>query len=147
MVFVQNWPFLIFVFQAEKAREMCFTIFQIEKTPFQAIKTRCLKSLKIEVFRKGLTHGFCPKMAIFPSFFLGDILARKMYFTYSRTKKCLSRQYKQEVQKVQKLRFFQRCYPMVLVQKWPFFNVFFFRHYRLGKCVLQYSRKKSFLRL
>ena len=32
---------------------------------------------------------------------------------------------------------------MVLVQKWPFFQLFFFRLYRPGKCFLQYSRTKK----
>ena len=31
------------------------------------------KSRKIDIFPKGLTHGFGPKMAIFPTFFLGNI--------------------------------------------------------------------------
>ena len=52
---------------------MSFTIVYNEKTPCQAIKTRRLKSRKIDVFSKGLTHGFGPKMAIFPTFFLGSI--------------------------------------------------------------------------
>ena len=79
--------FLIF-FQALQLRKMCFTIFQNDKTPFQAIKTSS-KSGKIAVFAKGLTHGFGPKLAIFPSFFLSiigqenvfyDILERKNAF-------------------------------------------------------------------
>ena len=32
---------------------------------------------------------------------------------------------------------------MVLVQKWPFFQLFFFRKYRPGKCVLWYSSTKN----
>ncbi len=36
---------------------------------FQATKTRYAKSRKIDIFPKGLTHGFGPKMAIFPTFF------------------------------------------------------------------------------
>ena len=32
---------------------------------------------------------------------------------------------------------------MVLVQKSPFFQLFFFRYYRPGKCHLRYSRKKK----
>ena len=37
---------------------------------------------------------------------------------------------------------------MGLVQKWPFFQLFFFRQYRAGKCLLRYSRtKKSLFRL
>ena len=73
---------------------MCFTTFQSEKTPFQAIKTAGSKSGKIEIFAKGLTHGFGPKLAISQSFFLGiigqekvfyDILARKMPFQVIKT--------------------------------------------------------------
>ena len=36
---------------------------------------------------------------------------------------------------------------MVLVQKWPFFQLFFFRQYRPGKCLLRYwERKNAFVR-
>ena len=31
------------------------------------------KNRKIAIFRKGLTHGFGPKIAIFSTFFLGNI--------------------------------------------------------------------------
>ena len=31
------------------------------------------KKFKIDIFAKGLTHGFGPKMAISPTFFLGNI--------------------------------------------------------------------------
>ena len=33
------------------------------------LKTRRSKSRKIDIFPNGLTHGFGPKMAIFPTFF------------------------------------------------------------------------------
>ena len=65
--------FPTFFFQAIQTRKMSFTIFQNEKMPFQAIKTRSSKRRKIDVFVKGLTHGFGPKMAIFPLVFLGNI--------------------------------------------------------------------------
>ena len=32
---------------------------------------------------------------------------------------------------------------MVLMQKWPFFQLLFFRKYRLRKCLLRYSRTKK----
>ena len=41
--------------------------------PFKAIKTRSSKSRKIDIFLKGLTHGFGRKMGIIPTFFLGNI--------------------------------------------------------------------------
>ena len=53
------------------------------------MKTTSWKSRKIEIIPKGLTHGFGQKLAIFPSFSLGntdqenvfyDILGRKNAF-------------------------------------------------------------------
>ena len=35
--------------------------------------------------------------------------------------------------------------PMVLVQKWPFLQLFFLSQYRPGKCLLWYSRTKKHL--
>ena len=71
-------------------------IFQNEKTPFQAIKTRTSKSQKIDIFPKGLTHCFGPNMATFLTFFEGnigkenvsyDILERKNGFLGHKNKK------------------------------------------------------------
>ena len=68
---------------------MCFTIFWNEKTPFLAIQGRRSKGGKIDIFPKWLTHCFGPKMAIFPTFFLGQCIQGKCVFPYSRTKKRL----------------------------------------------------------
>ena len=76
-----------FIFQAIQDRKMSFTIFQNEKTPFQAIKTTSSKSRKIDIFPKGLTHGFGPKIAIFFNFFFQAIQARKMPFTIFQNEK------------------------------------------------------------
>ena len=94
---VQKRPLFQLFFQAIKNRKMSFTIFQNEKTPFQAIKTRSSKSPKVDIFPKGLTHGFGPKMAIFPTFiFLGnkgqenvfyDMLERENAFVGYKNKK------------------------------------------------------------
>ena len=62
-------------------------IFQNEKTPFQAIKTRSSKSGKIDIFLKGLTHGFGPKMAIIPTFFFWARQGRKMSFKIFQNEK------------------------------------------------------------
>ena len=35
---------------------------------------------KIEIFPKGLTRGFGPKMAIFPIFFLGNIAQENVFY-------------------------------------------------------------------
>ena len=49
-------------------------ILEQEKRLSKPIKTRSQKSRKIEIFPKGLIHGFGPKMAIYSNFFfLGNI--------------------------------------------------------------------------
>ena len=96
-----------FFFKAIKARKMSLTIFQNQKTPFQAIKTQSSKSRKIDIFPKGLTHGFGPKMAIFPTFFLGNTGQENGFYDIIEPKKHLSR-IKKKGQKVEKLTFFQR---------------------------------------
>ena len=52
---------------------------------------RFSKSRKIEIFPKGLTIGFCPKMAIFPTFFFRQYRPGKCVLRYSRRHKRLSR--------------------------------------------------------
>ena len=90
MVLVQKWPFFqLFFFWAIQARKMSFTIFHIEKTPLQPIKTRSSKSRKIDIFPKGLTHGFDLKMAAFPTFIFQAVQARKMSFTRFQSEKTL----------------------------------------------------------
>ena len=78
--------FSIFCFQAIYGRKMCFTIFQNDKTPFQAIKTACSKRGKIAIFAKGLTHGFGPKLAISQCFFFRHYRPGKCVLRYSKTK-------------------------------------------------------------
>ena len=49
---------------------------------FLSYKNQKFKKVeKLAFFRKGLTHGFGPKMASFPTFFFSVIEARKMSFT------------------------------------------------------------------
>ena len=50
------------------SRKISLTTIQNKKTTFQAIKTRSSKRRKIGIFPKGLTYGFCAKMAIFLTF-------------------------------------------------------------------------------
>ena len=49
------------------------------------------KKSKIEIFPKGLTHGFGPRMAIFPSFLFKQYRRGRFILQYSRTMKRLSK--------------------------------------------------------
>ena len=45
------------------------------------MKTKTSNSRKIDTFPKGLTHGFGPKMAIFPTFFfLGNVEQENVFY-------------------------------------------------------------------
>ena len=59
---------------------MSFMILYHEKTPFYSIKTRSSKSGNIDIFPKGLTHSFGPKMANFQPFFLGNIAQENVFY-------------------------------------------------------------------
>ena len=39
------------------------------------------------IFKKGLTHGFGPKMAIFPTFFFGNIGQENVFYDILKKKK------------------------------------------------------------
>ena len=72
--------FPTFFFQAIQLSKMSFMIFQNEKTPFQAVKTRSLKRRKFDIIPKRLTRDFGIKMAIFPTFFLGNIGQENVFY-------------------------------------------------------------------
>ena len=69
MVLVQKWPFFQFFVLGNIGQENVFYKTLERKNSFLGYKNKKFKSQKIDIFPKGLTHGFCPKMASFPTFF------------------------------------------------------------------------------
>ena len=146
MVLVQKWPFFPISFsQAKQVRKMSFTIFQNEKTPFQAIKTRSSKNGKIDIFPKQLTHGFGAKKAIFLNFFSQAIQARKMSFTIFQSEKTPFQAIKTRSSKSRKIDIFPKGLTHRFGPKMAIFETFLFRQYRPGKCLSRYSRTNNFL--
>ena len=97
---------------------------------------------KMAIFPKGVTHGLCPKMAIFRTFFVGnigqenvfyDILERKIAFLGYNNKKF----------KNSKNGHFSKGVNPWFWSKNVHFSNFFFRQYRPGKSLLRYSRTKK----
>ena len=87
----KNGHFSNLFFQAIQVSKISFTIFYKEKTLFKAIKKVSSKSQEIDIFPKGLTHGFGSKLAIFPTFFFRQYRPGKYLLRYSSTKERLSR--------------------------------------------------------
>ena len=121
MVLLQKWPFFLFSFQAIKARKMSFMICQNEKMPFQGLKTRSSKSRKIDIFPKGLTHGFGPKMAIFSIFFFVGNKGQENVFMIFFNEKRFFQAIKIRSSNSRKIEIFL----MVSVQELPYFQLFF----------------------
>ena len=88
MVLVKECQFSTFFLGNIVQENMFYHILEL-KTPFLAIQARSSKGGKIDIFPKGLTHCFGPKMAIFQLVFLGQCIQRKCVLPYSRTKKSL----------------------------------------------------------
>ena len=127
-------------FKTIQGRKMFFTIFQNEKTPYQAIKTRSSKTRKIEIFRKRLTHGFGPKLAIFPTFIFQEIQAKKMPFTIFQNVKTPFLAIKTRSAKTPKIDTFPKGFTHSFGPKMAIFQLLFFRKYRPGNCLLRNSR-------
>ena len=122
---------------------MSFTIFQSGKTSFQAIKTRSSKSGKIDIFPKGLSHGFGPKMVIFPTFFFKEKKARKISFTIFQSEQTPFGVLKTSSPKSRKMAIFPKGLTLRFGPKMAILPTFIFGQYRPGKCLLRYSRAKG----
>ena len=76
MVLVQKWPFFQLFFLGNRGQENVFYDILERKNAFLGFKNKKFIRRKIDIFPKGSTHGFGPKLAIFPFFFLGSIVDR-----------------------------------------------------------------------
>ena len=65
----KNGHFSNFYFLGNIGQENVFYDILEQKNAFLGYKNEKFKSRKIDIFPKGLTHGFGLKMAIFPNFF------------------------------------------------------------------------------
>ena len=72
------------------------------------MKTKFSKSHKIDIFPKGFAHAFGTKMAIFATFFLGNFSQENVFNAILERANAFLSFKKTEVQKVEKLTFFQR---------------------------------------
>ena len=135
--------FPTFFFYTLQTRKMYSMIFYNEKTPFQIIKTRSSKSRKIDIFPKGLTHGFGTKMAIFKTFFFYALQTTKMYSMIFQNEQTPFQAIKRRSSKSRKIDIFPKRLTHGFGPKMAIFPTFFFRQKRPGKCLLRYSRTKK----
>ena len=88
MVWSKNSHFCQLLSLVNKGQENVFYDILERKNAFQAIKTKSSKGQENSDFSKGVTHGFGPTMAIFPTFFfLGNIGQENVFYDILEKKK------------------------------------------------------------
>ena len=70
MVLVQKWPFFQLFFLGNIGKKNVFYDILERENAFLGYKNKKFNKSKIDIFPWGLTNGFGPKMAIFPTFFV-----------------------------------------------------------------------------
>ena len=78
MVLVQKWPFFQLIFWGNLDQENFFCDILERKNTFLRYKNKKCKEPKNWLFPNGLTHGFGPKMAIFPTLFFKEFRKGKV---------------------------------------------------------------------
>ena len=69
MVLVQKWPYFQLSFKQYRPGKYLLRYSRTKKRLSRQSKHEVQKPEKIDIFRKGVTHSFGQKMAIFPTFF------------------------------------------------------------------------------
>ena len=76
----KNGHFSIVFLGGNVYRESVFYHILERKKAFFGYNDKNFKQSKIDIFQKGLTRGFGPKMSIFPSVFLGNIGQESVFY-------------------------------------------------------------------
>ena len=91
MALIQKWPFFHLFVLGNISQENVFYDIPERKNAFLGQKHKKFKKSKIDIFLKGLTHGFGPRMAICPTIIFRQDRQGKCLLRDCRTKKRLSR--------------------------------------------------------
>ena len=123
---------------------MCFTSLQNEETnAFLGYKNKKFKSRKIDIFPKGVTHGFEPVFQLF--FFSGNISHETVFYDILQRKNAFLRYKKQKSKKSKNCHFSKGVNPWFW-SKNGHFSIFFLGN--LGQENVFYDilkKKKAFL--
>ena len=140
MLLIQKWPFFpVFFFREYRPGKWLLRYSRTKKRLSRHWKQEVQKVEKRSFFPKGLTHVFGPRMAIFPSFFLGIIGQENIFYDIAERKNAFLG-YKNKKFRKSKMAIFQKGLTHGFGPKMAIFPSVFFRQYSPGKCLLWYSR-------
>ena len=132
-----------FVFLGNESQESVFYDILEQKNAFQGYKNKKFQKSKNCHFLKALTHGFGPKMAIFPTFFLGKIGQENVFYDILERKNVFLGYKNKHIKISKKCHFSKLVNPRFWFKNGRFLQFLFFGQYRPGQSLLRYSRTKN----
>ena len=114
------------------------------QSSFLGYKNKELKKLKNWHFSKGVNPWFCSKYGHFSNFFLGNVRQENDFYDILERKSFFLGYKNQEFKNSKNWHFSKGVNPWFW-SKYGHFSNCFFRQYRPGKCLLQYSWTKKHL--
>ena len=136
MVSVQKWPFFhfFFFFGIIDQENVFYDILQ-RKIAFLGYRNIKFKKLKIDIFRKVLTHHFGKKWPFFQLFFLGNIGQENVFYDILERKNAFLG-YKKIKFKKSEIDIIPKGLTHDFGIKIAIFPTFFLRQYSPAKCLL-----------
>ena len=120
---------------------MSLTIFYNKKNVFVSYKKTKFKKSKNWHFSKGVNPWFWSKNTHFSNFFfLVNIGQENVFYVILQRKNAFLGYKNNKFKKSKSWHFSKGVNPWFWSENGHFSNFFFFRQYRLGKCLLRYSR-------
>ena len=149
MVLVQKWPFFQVFFLGNIDQENVSYDILERKNAFLGYKNKKIKKSKNWHFSKGVNPWFLSKNGHFPNFFFwGNIDQENVFYHILERKNAFLGYKNKKFKKSNNWHFSKGVNWWFWYKNGHFSNLFFFRQYRPGKCLLRYSRtKKCFSRL
>ena len=137
MALVQKQPFFQLLFFLGKiGQENVFYDILERKKAFLGYKNKTCKKSKNCIFLKGLTHRFWTKMSFFATFFLlGEIAQENVFYYFLERKNAFLGSKKRSLKSQKNFHFSKGVNPWFLDKNVLFWNFFFLRQNRPGKCL------------
>ena len=123
MVLVKKWPFFQLFLLGNIGQENVFYDILERKNAFLPYENKKLKQSKNWDFSKG-AHGFGQKMAIFPSFFFGNIGQENVFYDILERKNAFLSYKNKKLKQSYNWDFSKGVNPWFWSKKWPFFQLF-----------------------
>ena len=124
MALIQKWPFFHLFVLGNISQENVFYDIPERKNAFLGQKNKKFKKWKIDIFLKGLTHGFGPRMAICPTIFLGKIGQENVFYEIVERKNAFLGQKNMKFKKSKNWLFSRRFNPKLWSKNGHFSNFF-----------------------